>query len=75
MGSEMCIRDSNGTYFVDYTNTIDESKELGARVSIDGMWKDTVMTVYFPPIEAPEEQVGNQSDSVTESPNHWWTIS
>ncbi len=59
----------NGTYFVDYTNTIDESKELGARVSIDGMWKDTVMTVYFPPFEDPGEQVGNQTDSVNQNTN------
>ena len=59
----------NGTYYVYYTNTVDESKELGARVSIDGMWKDTVMTVYFPPIEDPEGQVDNQTDSANQGAN------
>ena len=59
----------NGTYYVYYTNTVDESKELGARVSIDGMWKDTVMTVYFPPIEDPGEDVANQTDSVNQGTN------
>ena len=59
----------NGTYFVHYTNTVDESKELDARVSIDGMWKDTVMTVYFPPIEDPEEQVDNRTDSGNQDAN------
>ena len=29
---------SNGTYYVSYTNTVDESRELNARGSIDGMW-------------------------------------
>ncbi|MEE2748007.1 MAG: SGNH/GDSL hydrolase family protein [Candidatus Thermoplasmatota archaeon] len=48
---------SNGTYSTPYTNLTQESEELTARVSIEGWWKDTVMTVYFPPIveDTPEE--------------------
>ncbi|MCH2637273.1 MAG: SGNH/GDSL hydrolase family protein [Candidatus Thalassarchaeum sp.] len=55
----------NGTYYTSYTNLVDESKALTGRVSVDGMWKDTMMTVYFPPIEdEPVEPVENQTGPV-----------
>ncbi len=57
----------NGTYYADYTNLIGESAELNARVSIEGMWKDTVMTVYFPPIESTTEPVENQTDQTNQN--------
>ena len=56
----------NGTYYTTYTNVEDESKELTARVSIDGMWKEVPITVYFPPIEdeiEPVEDSQNEADS------------
>lgn len=49
----------NGTYYQSYTNLQVESQQLRARVSIDGMWKDTVMTVYFPPFENSSETSEN----------------
>ena len=57
----------NGIYYVSYTNTVDESRELNARVSIDGMWKDTMLTVYFPPIGDDTESTDNQTDSVNQN--------
>jgi len=59
----------NGTYYAHYTNTVDESKELGARVSIEGMWKDTMITVYFPPIEDLGDQVDGQNETVNQNTN------
>ena len=56
----------NGTYYASYTNVEDESKELTARVSIDGMWKETLMTVYFPPI-VEDSQPTNNTQSPTEN--------
>ena len=58
------VASANGTYYATYTNVEDESKELTARVSIDGMWKETLMTVYFPPIEDD-----SQPANITQSPN------
>ena len=57
---------SNGTYYQFYTNLRVESQQLSARVSIDGMWKDTVMTVYFPPFENSSESLENQTSSLLE---------
>ena len=57
---------ANGTYYATYTNVEDESKELTARVSIDGMWKETLMTVYFPPI-VEDSQPTNNTQSPTEN--------
>jgi len=56
---------SNGTYYAIYTNLQDEAQQLSARVSVDGMWKDTVITVYFPPIENNTESTGNQSSTTS----------
>ena len=56
----------NGTYFATYTNAEDETKELTARVSIDGMWKEVVMTVYFPPIVDDSNPL-NESQEATEN--------
>ena len=56
----------NGTYYVTYTNLEDESKELTARVSIDGMWKETLMTVYFPPI-VEEGNLDNKTEKPTQN--------
>ena len=55
----------NGTYYTPYTNSVDDAKTLTARVSIDGMWKETVMTVYFPPIVDDSESVvdGNEENT------------
>ena len=59
----------NGTYFISYTNTVDETKELDARVSIDGWWKDAKMTIYFPQIvDEPEPEV-NQTSPVEQNDN------
>ena len=55
---------ANGTYYTTYTNFEDESKELTGRVSIDGMWKEYLMTVYFPPIVEDSQPTNN-----TQSPN------
>ena len=57
----------DGTYFASYTNITEESKELTAQVSIDGWWKDTAMTVYFPPIVDNTEPVENQTGSVDQN--------
>ena len=57
----------NGTYFVQYVNTEEELRELNARVSIEGMWKGTTMTVYFPPIEDEESPGENLTDSTNQS--------
>ena len=56
----------NGTYFATYANAEDETKELTARVSIDGMWKEVVMTVYFPPI-VDDSNLLNESQEITEN--------
>ena len=56
----------NGTYFATYTNAEDETKELTARVSIDGMWKEVVMSVYFPPI-VDDPNIVNESQNKTEN--------
>ena len=58
---------TNGTYYQFYTNLQVESQQLSARVSIDGMWKDTVMTVYFPPFENSSETSDNQTSSTENS--------
>ena len=55
----------NGTFYATYTNVEDESKELSARVSIDGMWKEVLMTVYFPPI-VEQIEPDNNSDGPTQ---------
>ncbi|CAI8336881.1 MAG: Alpha-agarase [Marine Group II euryarchaeote MED-G33] len=55
---------ANGTYYQSYTNMEDESQQLSARVSIDGMWKDAVMTVYFPPFEDVSDNSENQSGAI-----------
>ena len=52
----------NGTYFIAYTNTIDETKELDAEVRIDGWWKDAKITIYFPQIVDEPEPVENQTN-------------
>ena len=57
---------ANGTYYATYTNVEDESKELTARVSIDGMWKEVGMTVYFPPIVDDSNPL-NESQEITEN--------
>ena len=56
----------NGTYFATYTNAEDETKELTARVSIDGMWKEVMMTVYFAPIVEDSNPL-NESQDVSEN--------
>ncbi|MEC8926888.1 MAG: hypothetical protein VYB17_01340, partial [Candidatus Thermoplasmatota archaeon] len=51
-----------------YTNLVDEYKTLSARVSVDGMWKDTMMTVYFPPIvDESETPIENESGPVDQN--------
>ena len=64
----------NGTYYTSYTNVVDESKTLSARVSVDGSWfKDTMMTVYFPPIvddiESPIDNETGPVDTNTDGPS------
>ena len=63
----------DGTYYTSYTNLADESKELTGRVSVDGMWKDAMMTVYFPPIvddtESPIENETGPVDPNTGAPS------
>ena len=55
----------NGTYYTSYTNLTSESKTLSARVSVDGMWKDTMITVYFPPIvDDSESPTDNETGPV-----------
>ena len=57
----------DGTYFASYTNITEESKELTARVSIEGWWKDTAITVYFPPIVDDTEPEQNQPETIEEN--------
>ena len=73
----MCIRDRiseganllDGTYYTSYTNLVDESKALTGRVSVDGMWKDAMMTVYFPPIvDDAESPIENETGPVDPNP-------
>ena len=56
----------NGTYYTSYTNLAEESKTLSARVSVDGSWfKDTMVTVYFPPIvDDLESPIDNETGPV-----------
>jgi phospholipase/lecithinase/hemolysin len=58
----------NGTYYTSYTNLVDESKELTGRVSIDGWWKDTKLTVSFPPI-VDDSELPIESDTGPVDPN------
>ena len=53
---------SNGTYSATYTNLDVESEKLSASVSIEGWWKDEVMTVYFPPIIVDDNTVENNTE-------------
>jgi hypothetical protein len=58
----------NGTYYTSYTNMLDESKELNGRVSIDGWWKDTKLTVSFPPIvDDTETPIENETGPVDQN--------
>ncbi|MBJ04171.1 MAG: hypothetical protein CMB65_05690 [Euryarchaeota archaeon] len=56
----------NGTFFATYTNVEDEIKQLTARVSIDGMWKEVPITIYFPPIVDDSNPV-NETDGTVEN--------
>ncbi|MEC7704793.1 MAG: SGNH/GDSL hydrolase family protein [Candidatus Thermoplasmatota archaeon] len=50
----------NDTFYISYTNVEELSQTLDLRLSVDGIWKDASITIYFPPFN-------NDNSSSTEN--------
>lgn len=58
----------NNTFYISYTNVAELSKTLDVRVSVDGIWKDASITVYFPPFDSDNTDAGTNDSLLIDNP-------